>query len=301
MFKSKEEKLLAAAKAGKTQDAIALLKGKPNLSYQDKPERMTALHWAAMRGDTVLIKALINYGADINAVNYYAATPLLLACDRNHTVDALALISAGANVSLPQYTYTSALHLAAQNGNYEVTRALLAAGADIEAQTKDGITPLMIAIDRKKARVAELLMTEGAVLPAQCPSRSKLAGIAKQLGLPVDLPATPAPATAAPTLAPANTAQAVAGWHKLDDEKIALIEEFAPLSRKLTTIFNFATRERLVITQNLTTQQETMAAPENFSAVPPAVLEQACSAFEACGGKVDRNATLGLFSKSKPA
>lgn len=282
MFKSAEEKLLIAVKKNDVAAVAGLLKRKLDIEHAEMPDRMTALHWAAFNGQTQILKMLLARGADRDSQNRYAATPLLMAASANHTQEILLLIEAGANVSLPQYTYTYPLHLAAEKGNYEAARALLAAGAQPDVETTKGHTPLQLALEKGHKRLAELLVQHGARVK---PDDKRALSRARTLGLEQKVQAGVADA--------APAAQASAGWHKLDDVKIALIEEFPQLSRKITTLFNFAARERLVITQNLQTQQESLATPESFDAVSPDLVEKAYDEFTRQGGIADRGAVLG--------
>lgn len=288
MFKSAEEKLLIAVKKNDVAAVASLLGRKLNIEHPEMPDRMTALHWAAFNGQTQILKMLLARGADRDSQNRFAATPLLMAASANHTQEILLLIEAGANVSLPQYTYTYPLHLAAEKGNYEAARALLAAGAQADVETSKGHTPLQLALEKGHAKLAQLLVQHGARIK---PADKRALGRARLMGIEQLVQAGAAPAAVACDAAPA--AQVSSGWHKLDDAKIALIEEFPQLSRKITTLFNFAARERLVITQNLQTQQESLATPESFDAVAPELVEKAYDEFTRQGGVADRGAVLG--------
>lgn len=290
MFKSRGEKLIIATRANDVETVARLIKRGANVGFEGE-ERMTALHWAARDGQTAILKLLIAAGADIEAQNRFSASPLLMAAAGNHTQEAVLLIDAGANVNMPQYQYNYPIHFAAKNGNYEMAKALVAAGARVDVETNNGLTPLQLALDNKKVKLAEFLIEHGARLkPADKKMRAKAADLGIEALAVTGTADAPLPATApaASTAKPAG-----AGWHKLDDSKIALIEELPQLSRKLTTLFNFATRERLVITQNLETRQESVASPESFDVVPVAVLEKALQEFTAQGGVADESVLRG--------
>ena len=47
---------------------------------QAEPDGTTALHWAARRDDVELVRSLIRAGANVQAVNRYGVTPLMLFC-----------------------------------------------------------------------------------------------------------------------------------------------------------------------------------------------------------------------------
>ena len=105
---------------------------------------MTALHWAAERGNAELTTLLLQSGARASATtrlgNY---TPLHLAARRGHDAAALALITAGADVSAPASTGVTPLHLAAAGGSRATIEALLARGAAVDVREPEwGQTPL---------------------------------------------------------------------------------------------------------------------------------------------------------------
>ena len=82
---------------------------------------MALIHWAADRGDVAVVAALLDLGADVNAVD-----------DEGQT----------------------ALHFAASCGHLEVAQLLLDRRADVGVQDKDGLTAAKVADDK---RVKDLL------------------------------------------------------------------------------------------------------------------------------------------------
>lgn len=130
-----------------------------------QPDGMTALHWAAARGDARLASMLIFAGARVEAVtrngNY---TPLHIATKGGKSAVVKALLDAGAN---PNSATTSggatALHFAAEQGNVEAIGALIAKGAKVDAkEAAFGQTPLMWAAAANRASAVELLVAKGA-------------------------------------------------------------------------------------------------------------------------------------------
>ena len=62
---------------------------------------LSALHYAAaMSGPTDVLEALLEFGADIDAVNDDGATPLFFACQCNNQFAASVLIGNGSNVRI---------------------------------------------------------------------------------------------------------------------------------------------------------------------------------------------------------
>jgi ankyrin repeat protein len=89
----------------------------------------TLLHAAARRGETEIVKILLNAGANVNSRGRYGETVLLLAID---------------------------------NGNVETVKALVNAGADINAKAPDE-TPLQRARREGRAAIIKVLLEAGAV------------------------------------------------------------------------------------------------------------------------------------------
>lgn len=94
------------------KENIALLKmilaTKPDPDMRDKLHKQTALHIAARKGNTELIKILINANADIDACDGSGETPLHKAVRRTHEDSVELLISQNADLfikSKPTITY----------------------------------------------------------------------------------------------------------------------------------------------------------------------------------------------------
>lgn len=107
-----------------------------------------------------MMKWLVAQGADIDYVDAYGYTPLLLHAGRSYEVkQALDLINLGANVHAVHNPYKeNALHYAIPTGNIELVQRLLEAGTDIHAVDWNGNTPLERAF--RIARGFELIQLE---------------------------------------------------------------------------------------------------------------------------------------------
>ena len=123
---------------------------------------MTALHWAAERGDGELTTVLIAAGADPRACTRIGCyTPLHLASKGGRVAVARELLAAGADVKARvTSTEATALHMAAAAvGGEAVVALLLDHGADVDAREGSaGQTPLMFAASANRtASLGELL------------------------------------------------------------------------------------------------------------------------------------------------
>ena len=126
---------------------------------------MTALHWAAERGDADLAEMLLYAGAVVEPVTRIGGyTPLHIAARTGSDAVALMLLNAGADAAAPAPgTGTTPLHLAATAGSAPLVTALLERGADPDAREDGwGQTPLMFAASMNRADAIRALLDAGA-------------------------------------------------------------------------------------------------------------------------------------------
>jgi ankyrin repeat protein len=125
---------------------------------------MTALHWAADRGDSVMAATLIRARADVRAVTRIGGyTPLHIASRSGHETVVVALLKAGSDANALSEAGASALHFAAGSGNVAAVTALLDRGANVNAREPQwGQTPLIFAAAYDRAEVIRVLLARGA-------------------------------------------------------------------------------------------------------------------------------------------
>ena len=126
---------------------------------------MSALHWAAERGDAEMAGALIHAGAAVDAatrVGHY--TPLHVAgtAGRAEVVD--VLLSSGADAAAAAGVGgVTPLHLASAAGSVAAIGALLDHGAAVDARERAwGQTPLIFAAARNRVDAVRALLARGA-------------------------------------------------------------------------------------------------------------------------------------------
>jgi ankyrin repeat protein len=129
---------------------------------------MTALHWAATKGDVELAEMLLYAGANVKATTRLGAyTPLTLAAKSGDAPMIAALIKAGADVKTATATGVTPLMLAAASGNGEAVKVLLDKGADIEAKEQSmQQTALMFAAAANRIDAINVLVAKGADVKA---------------------------------------------------------------------------------------------------------------------------------------
>lgn len=126
---------------------------------------MSALHWAAERGDGEMAQMLIHAGAAVEAVTRIGPyTPLHVASTAGRASVIELLLEAGADVSASTSTSgVTPLHLAAASGSAEAVSTLLDHGAEIDARESAWEqTPLIFAAANDRVDVIELLLERGA-------------------------------------------------------------------------------------------------------------------------------------------
>ncbi len=126
---------------------------------------MSALHWAADKGDAELTELLVYAGANPGAVTRIGQyTPLHLASRAGSAAAVKALLKAGAKVDAKtSVSGATPLHLAAAAGDPAVVTALLDARADINAKEAEWEqTPLIFAASLNRVEAIKVLLARGA-------------------------------------------------------------------------------------------------------------------------------------------
>ena len=108
----------------------------------------TALHKAALLGDTDIMSIILNHDADVDAQDNSGLTPLHLSISEFKLPFVELLLQHGANVGLHDNNHQTPLHLASQRGLFDIMRLLLGKGADVDALDSDGSTPLHLIISK---------------------------------------------------------------------------------------------------------------------------------------------------------
>jgi len=136
------------------------------------------LHLAAVSGNALAVKALLDIGADIDARTGSVAsqpgsdeelvagmTPLSLAVQYGKVAVVRVLLSRGASTSVASDAGASPLHLAAAvGGSPEVAQLLLESEAQIDARNDKGQTALHVAAAYGSENVLQILVARDAAL-----------------------------------------------------------------------------------------------------------------------------------------
>ena len=123
----------------------------------------TPLMWCA--GDAAKVRLLLSKGADAGARSRLGRTPLLIAVSYDGATEAARLLMEhGADVNARDKGGSSVLAQAAASNNLEVARMLIARGARVNNVDEGGYTPLLIAAGNgdRNAAMVRLLLDQGA-------------------------------------------------------------------------------------------------------------------------------------------
>ena len=126
--------VVEAAMSGNRDAVRALLKDGADVNTA-QADGMTALHWAAQKGDVELAKVLLYASANVRATTRIGGyTPLLIASRNGDAAMIDTLLTGGADANNATTNGTTALMLASAAGKVDAVKLLLAKGADVNAR-----------------------------------------------------------------------------------------------------------------------------------------------------------------------
>lgn len=158
--------LINAANKGDSEVVEALLDSGADINARDE-QNQTALHQAASRGHTPIVKLLLERRADVNAKNLFGQTPLLAPVYRGSLDIVQALLGAGADVDARSGFAGQTPLLAVSSGRTKVVEALLEEGADVNAKGEAyHETALMLAATTGSTATVKALLEKGADVKA---------------------------------------------------------------------------------------------------------------------------------------
>ncbi len=159
-----ESPVADAARSGDIEQVRTLLRQGEDVNAP-QGDGMSALHWAAERGDAEMVEVLVFAGAELQSVTRIGEyTPLHLAARNGHLEATRALLAGGADISaVTDPSGSTPLHLAAVSGNGALVRELIEAGADPDAREASWAqTPLIFAAAWNRVDAIAALIEGGA-------------------------------------------------------------------------------------------------------------------------------------------
>ena len=116
---------------------------------------------AASEGHGAVVRALVESGAAVDAMDNNGWTALHLAAENGHAECVVALAGAGADVNAEDDSGKRPIHQAALGGSAPCIAALVHAGADADALNGDGFAPIHIAAMNGHATCIDALAQAG--------------------------------------------------------------------------------------------------------------------------------------------
>lgn len=166
------DEVFQAARSGEAGRLKKMLELHPQLVHSENAEGMTLLGYAAHFGSPEAVQALLDYGAEVNALSHSKVayipsnTALHAALVGQRSLDVIRmLLEHGANPEIRDSNGHTSLHTAAfHDNNAEIIRLLLQHGANVNTTDKEGETALSHASKQNNARVAALLREYGSAV-----------------------------------------------------------------------------------------------------------------------------------------
>lgn len=150
------------------------------------------------------------------------------------------------------------LHLAALNGHVGMIEALCAAGARRDLENNEGLTAEAAALKKDKLPAVKAL--QAAALDAAGQEKTETA---KTPDIHMETGET---------------------WMRIGRHSVAQVQTIAPLHRRITHVFNFESREKLTISENLKTGAESTLPPQRFDEINRSAIDAAENALKERGG-----------------
>ena len=161
--KNNETALMKACERGNIDVMNVLLNAGANPHISDD-DGDNWLHYAAY-GDCskVVLETIIDHGVDVNAVNKYNQTALLIACKKCNEDAINVLLNVGADPTIGDIDGNTCLYEAIGQGcTKEVIEEIINHGADVNVKSKANITPLMKACHKGNMNVINILLNASA-------------------------------------------------------------------------------------------------------------------------------------------
>ncbi|MDP2206143.1 MAG: ankyrin repeat domain-containing protein [Alphaproteobacteria bacterium] len=284
--------LMLATKHHSTDHADLLIARGANPKAADN-DGLSVFGHAVYHQRTEVARLMLDQGAEIDDDKSF-----MHACSNRDVKTIALLIERGANTKVVQGSYNyHPVHYLAQHGSVEGFNVLQAANgiADLDARlTSDGNTALHMAAVNGHVGMVEILLAAGARrdlennegLTAEAAALKKdKRHCAKAIRAAEDTRPVQKPvAQEAPQGAATDE-----NWLRVGAHSIAQVQTLAPLNRRITHLFNFESRERMTISENLKTGAEVTLPPQSFDDIDRAAIETAGAELQRQGGTVNDN------------
>ncbi|MED6269542.1 hypothetical protein CHARACLAT_000552 [Characodon lateralis] len=157
--------LHVASKRGNSNMVKLLLDRGAKIDAKTK-DGLTPLHCGARSGHEQVVEILLDRGAPILSKTKNGLSPLHMATQGDHLNCVQLLLQHDVPVDDVTNDYLTALHVAAHCGHYKVAKLIVDKKANPNAKALNGFTPLHIACKKNRVKVMELLLKHGASIQA---------------------------------------------------------------------------------------------------------------------------------------
>ncbi len=144
--------LMYATAFGFPATAWTLCKFGANINLKNQGDNAFTI--AAFYGDTIIMRILLDFGADINCSDNLGFTPLMIVSQKNYSEPAKFLITNGADINIKNSQNYTALDIAAYNGSNETLSLLIEKGA---LDSKSNVNAMNLARSNGKDETVSLL------------------------------------------------------------------------------------------------------------------------------------------------
>ena len=159
---SQSYKPIKSTEADSQSNEVATAKSTTQNAQHTKEELTAFLFTAANEGNVKKVKSLIKQGVDVNAMDMFGTTVIMVAAKEGHLATVRALLDNNAHIEDGQYN--SALIWAAWSGHLHMVELLLQRGANIRAVDESGNTALLDAARMGHLKVVNFLLAHGSSL-----------------------------------------------------------------------------------------------------------------------------------------
>ncbi|POR35411.1 Uncharacterized protein TPAR_04422 [Tolypocladium paradoxum] len=161
-----EETLLHMAATEGCEPVIKLLVNNSTDS-EVKLSGQRSLFWAVQEGHEVVVRLLLDRGAELASRDHHGQMPLLLASEMGHEAIVRLLLDRGAELESRDFYNRTPLLLVAKTGHEAVVWLLLVRGAELESRDHHSRTPLSWAAEMGYEPVVRLLLDRCAELESR--------------------------------------------------------------------------------------------------------------------------------------
>jgi ankyrin repeat protein len=160
---SQGETMLMLAARQKSEELVkAFIKNGANLNAITK-NGQTALTYAIQFGNTKITTILIENEANVNAICVDNVSPLIVAAAQKTSIDTIkALLEKGSNVNAIDTKHQTALMHASYNGSLKMVEILIEFGADVHVKNCEGKTAIHWSTEKKHDLITVHLLQFGA-------------------------------------------------------------------------------------------------------------------------------------------